>query len=477
MDRGNYRRGGGDSSRGGGGDSSRGGGGGGNRGRGRGRGGGQYEQEQGRGGGRGGSQIGGRRGGPSQMGSFNQQPIQPPQQWGNQPRASGPGQYQGRGAPYNQQGTGQHHTVGQNPGRGGTAWVSRGGSGTAWPRPPPQQQPQQHGSSGGGTAWARPPPQQRQQDVISGRAGSGTAWVRASPQQPQPQQRGGGSSSRNQLQRDVEPSRSGASNVRSRGAPSGSSPSQSSGPIHQMDRQPGKKMAVEVQNQDYSHFVSLPLAIYPELVNKLINFQNSVLGITEVSKSPTSESKASELLELGIEKSIFINPKTFHLTVLMLKLWNKDRFEAAAQVLRSVSPKVLDALESRPVSIRLKGLECMRGSPAKAYVVYAPVEVIGGEARLLRACQVIIDAFTEAGLVLEKDANRKLKLHATIMNVRHSRRSGYADPFDARAIFDQYGSEEWGECLLREAHLSQRFVYGDNGYYHCCESIPFPEGM
>nr|XP_016455150.1 PREDICTED: translation initiation factor IF-2-like isoform X3 [Nicotiana tabacum] len=458
MDRGNYRRGGGDSSRGGGGDSSRGGGGGGNRGRGRGRGGGQYEQEQGRGGGRGGSQIGGRRGGPSQMGSFNQQPIQPPQQWGNQPRASGPGQYQGRGAPYNQQGTGQHHTVGQNPGRGGTAWVSRGGSGTAWPRPPPQQQPQQHGSSGGGTAWARPPPQQRQQDVISGRAGSGTAWVRASPQQPQPQQRGGGSSSRNQLQRDVEPSRSGASNVRSRGAPSGSSPSQSSGPIHQMDRQPGKKMAVEVQNQDYSHFVSLPLAIYPELVNKLINFQNSVLGITEVSKSPTSESKASELLELGIEKSIFINPKTFHLTVLMLKLWNKDRFEAAAQVLR----------------------ECMRGSPAKAYVVYAPVEVIGGEARLLRACQVIIDAFTEAGLVLEKDANRKLKLHATIMNVRHSRsknRSGYADPFDARAIFDQYGSEEWGECLLREAHLSQRFVYGDNGYYHCCESIPFPEGM
>ncbi|XP_009609620.2 uncharacterized protein [Nicotiana tomentosiformis] len=449
MDRGNYRRGGGGGNRG--------------RGRGRGRGGGNSEQEQG---------CGGGRGGP-QMGSYNEQPpFQPPQQWGNQPRASGPGQYQGRGAPYNQQGTGQHHTAGQNPGRGGTAWVSRGGGGTAWPRPPPQQQPQQHGSSGGGTAWTRPPPKQRQQDVSSG---SGTAWIRAPPQQPQ--QHGGGGGCGNQLQRDVEPSRSGASNVRSRGAPSGSSPSQSSGPIHQMDRQPVKKMAVESQYPDYSHFVSLPLAIYPELVNKLINFQNSVLGITEVSKSPTSESKASELFELGIEKSIFINPETFHLTVLILKLWNKDRFEAAAQVLRSVSPKVLDALENRPVSIRLKGLECMRGSPAKAYVVYAPVEVIGGEARLLRACQVIIDAFTEAGLVLEKDANRKLKLHATIMNAGHRRRSGNADSFDARAIFGQYGSEEWGECLLREAHLSQMYVYGDDGYYHCCESIPFPEGM
>ncbi|XP_018630031.1 uncharacterized protein [Nicotiana tomentosiformis] len=296
--------------------------------------------------------------------------------------------------------------------------------------------------------------------------------------------------------------------------------------------------AVKSRNLDYSHFVSLPLAIHPELVKKLINFQNSILGITEVnqdenlecdssgntsdsegeeqdlskprvavevktedsndhvkvditnmplvsyspkvSKSSISESKASKLLGLEIEKSIFINPKTFHLTVLMLKLWNKDRIEAASEVLRTVSPKVIDALESQPVSIRLKGLESMRGSPAKARVVYAPVEVIGGEDRLLRACQVITNAFTEAGLVLEKDANQKLKLHATIMNARHRKsktRSRKADSFDARTIFGQYGSEEWGEYLIREAHLSQRFVFDDNGYYHCCASIPFPEEM
>ncbi|XP_059288312.1 protein argonaute 2 [Lycium ferocissimum] len=148
MERGNYRRGGG-----------------GNRGRGQGqgRGRGGYEQGQGRGGGgpyeqgrggggRGGSQIGGGRGG-SQMGSYNQQPFQPPQQWGNQPRASGPAQYQGRGDPQNQP-------------------VQRGG-GNAWARPPPQQQqqPQQQ-------AWVRPPPQQH----------GGSAWVRPSPQQQRQQQ-------------------------------------------------------------------------------------------------------------------------------------------------------------------------------------------------------------------------------------------------------------------------------------------------
>ncbi|XP_008228473.1 PREDICTED: uncharacterized protein LOC103327882 isoform X1 [Prunus mume] len=288
--------------------------------------------------------------------------------------------------------------------------------------------------------------------------------------------------------------------------------------------------AVKSQNLDYSHFISLPLAIHPELVDKLVNFQNSILGISDScvdeqmnsdSNEDTSEnegedqklekgtdvavelnvegdseqvkvnlthiplvsyapktSKASTLSDLGIEKSIFIKPKTFHLTVLMLKLWNKDRVHAAIEVLQSVSSKVIEALDNRPVSIRLQGLNSMRGSLAKAGVVYAPVEEIGSEGRLLRACQVITDAYTKAGLVLEKDANQKLKLHATVMNARHRKRKNRTrkvQSFDARGIFKQYGSEEWGEYLIREAHLSQRFVFDDNGYYHCCASIPFPE--
>ncbi|CAN4079399.1 unnamed protein product [Withania somnifera] len=175
---------------------------------------------------------------------------------------------------------------------------------------------------------------------------------------------------------------------------------------------------------------------------------------------------------------MFNKPRSFHLTVLMLKLSN-DQIGPAAEVLRRVSPEVIDALEKRPVSLRLKGLDCMRGSPEKAYVVYAPVEVIGGEARLLGACQVIINAFTEAGLVLEKDANQKLKLHATMMNAGFRKssknKSEKIEPFDARRIFEQYGSEDWGECHIREAHLSQRFAYDDNGYFHCCAKILLPE--
>lgn len=286
--------------------------------------------------------------------------------------------------------------------------------------------------------------------------------------------------------------------------------------------------AIKSPRLDYSHFVSFPLAIHPELVEKLTNFQNTILGSSEscsdeaedshtnedntdnevevqqtvkapdvavelkvddkreqievninipVVSYPPKTSRASTPSDLGIDKSIFIKPKTFHLTVLMLKLWNKERVDAASEVLRGISSKIMDALDNRPVLIRLNGLDCMKGSLAKARVLYAPVEEIGDEGRLLRACQVIIDAFTEAGLVLEKDAKQKLKLHATVMNARHrkSKKKKKFDSFDAREIFKQYGSEEWGEYHIREAHLSQRFSFDENGYYHCCASIAFPD--
>ncbi|KAF8100268.1 hypothetical protein N665_0227s0003 [Sinapis alba] len=267
---------------------------------------------------------------------------------------------------------------------------------------------------------------------------------------------------------------------------------------------------VKSPSLDYSHFVSLPLAIHPELVEKLVNFQNSILGNQSIAVDETTsvavdlnansetnqvsvdirsipivsyppkakETKSSTLLDLGIEKSIFIKPSTFHLTVLMLKLWNKDRLNTARDILKSISPSVMDALDNRPLFIRLKGLDCMRGSLAKARVLYIPVEEIGDEGRLLRACKVITDAFVKAGLVLEKDANQSLKLHATVMNARHRKRKDkrkkMVDTFDAREIHKQFGNEDWGEYLIQEAHLSQRFVFDQSGYYRCCASIPFP---
>ncbi|KAL8465939.1 hypothetical protein ACS0TY_035154 [Phlomoides rotata] len=45
---------------------------------------------------------------------------------------------------------------------------------------------------------------------------------------------------------------------------------------------------VNSRDFDYSHFVSLPLAIHPELVKKLLNFQNTVLGIAASDQHSTA---------------------------------------------------------------------------------------------------------------------------------------------------------------------------------------------
>ncbi|XP_057527923.1 uncharacterized protein LOC130806743 isoform X2 [Amaranthus tricolor] len=234
--------------------------------------------------------------------------------------------------------------------------------------------------------------------------------------------------------------------------------------------------AVKSPTLNYSHFISLPLATHTELVEKLTRFQSTILGDSdskgadqtmdvdlteENSKDEEMNDKAkkapeeaiklkvadssnikvdmtdvplvsyapkiSKSSDLGIDRSIFNKVKTFHLTVLMLKLWNKERIHAAMQVLQNVSSELAEVLGNRPLFVRLKGLNCMKGSPAKAQVLYIPVEEIGDEGRLLRACQIIIDAYVKAGLVLEKDKQQKLKLHATVMNTisrKGGKRSG-----------------------------------------------------
>jgi len=61
-----------------------------------------------------------------------------------------------------------------------------------------------------------------------------------------------------------------------------------------------------------------------------------------------------------------------------------------------------------------------------------------------------------------------------VLLVFRNKRKRKVDSFDARGILEQYGSEDWGQYLIHEAHLSQRFSFDENGYYHCCASIPFP---
>ncbi|ESQ48313.1 hypothetical protein EUTSA_v10021339mg [Eutrema salsugineum] len=228
------------------------------------------------------------------------------------------------------------------------------------------------------------------------------------------------------------------------------------------------KQIVQGRGEVFTHFISFPLAIYPELKKKVDAFRNSILGNNNDNKQRT-------LAEKGIEESMFVSPNTFHLTVVMLKLENEKDVDAALAILKdkSFSASVMHALDNRPVFVRLKGLESMNGSLDKTRVLYAPVEEVGDEGRLLRACHVIIDAFVNAKFAAE-NAKSRLKLHATMMNASYRRDKSKGMTFDAREIHKEFGEINWGEYLIREAQLSKRSWYDSSGYYHCCGSLPFP---
>ncbi|KFK38975.1 hypothetical protein AALP_AA3G183900 [Arabis alpina] len=223
------------------------------------------------------------------------------------------------------------------------------------------------------------------------------------------------------------------------------------------------KQIVQGHGEVFTHFVSFPLAIYPELKKNLEAFRNSILG--------DNDKNALMFKEVGIDKSIFVSPNTLHLTVVMLKLENKESVDAALNILKSIASNVKHALDNRPVFIRLKGLKSMNDSLDKTRVLYAPVEEVGNEGRLLSACHVIIDAFANAGFA-GKDAKSRLKLHATVMNASY--RKGGKNTFDAREIHKEFGNKDWGNYLIKEAHISKRSWYDSDGYFHCCGTLPFP---
>ncbi|KAJ4886621.1 putative eukaryotic LigT [Raphanus sativus] len=230
------------------------------------------------------------------------------------------------------------------------------------------------------------------------------------------------------------------------------------------------KQIVQGYRELFTHFISFPLAIYPDLREKVEAFRNSILGDNKDKKPLKFQ---STLDEMGIEKRMFISPNSLHLTVVMLRLVNKEAVDAAQDILKSISESVMHALDNRPVFIRLKGLNCMSGSLDNTRVLYAPVEEVGNEGRLLRVCHIIIDAFANAGFA-GRDAKLYLKLHVTLMNTTYRWDERKSNTFDAREIHKECGEKDWGEYLIREAQISKRFWYDAGGYFHCCGSLPFP---
>ncbi|EDV29263.1 uncharacterized protein TRIADDRAFT_19563, partial [Trichoplax adhaerens] len=154
-----------------------------------------------------------------------------------------------------------------------------------------------------------------------------------------------------------------------------------------------------------THFVMVPL-LSKQVISSYIQFKDMVLQDFSQCK--------------GIEESIMQEPQRLHITIVVLRLFDKiEEVNCFVKRLKSIKQAKVD----------IKGLEIMGDDPSAAKVLYAEIH----DTILQELGEDIVDRFVASGLTGKEGP--RLKLHATLMNSRYRTSTpGGTEPFDARNI-------------------------------------------
>jgi activating signal cointegrator complex subunit 1 len=114
----------------------------------------------------------------------------------------------------------------------------------------------------------------------------------------------------------------------------------------------------------FTHILTLPL-IADEMKLKFTDFKNKVLD--KFSK------------DRGVDESIFLNVDRLHITICIAILNDKSEIEEAITLLdHCYKTFIKDTLDSKPLSLSVKGIEYMNDDPSNVDVLYAKISEMGG---------------------------------------------------------------------------------------------------
>ena len=221
----------------------------------------------------------------------------------------------------------------------------------------------------------------------------------------------------------------------------------------------------------YTHFVCVPLCLGDDgdrLVATVRAFHRDVLS-------------SAYAADCDIEPSIAHEPGHAHLTLCMLKLYSDEARARAIGAMDAMGVALKDAGVvggGEPIELEVKGLDAMNSDFSAVDVLFLKVREVGpGRERgaMSAVCDAAVAAFTDAGLLSRMDANKPVKLHATVMNTRlrnRGGRNGGGDnsrrrTFDARRVMASHGDLDCGSVVVKTVHLSKRGEYDvDSGGFY-----------
>ncbi|KAG8435143.1 hypothetical protein GDO86_013191 [Hymenochirus boettgeri] len=118
------------------------------------------------------------------------------------------------------------------------------------------------------------------------------------------------------------------------------------------------------RKQQFTHFLSFALN-QPQIQKNFLLFKDEVL--------------AKCFKDRGVEGTIFQNPAKLHLTIGTLVLLNEKEVTQANELLKCCKEEFLDKITgSKPLQVKVAGIEYMNDDPAMVDVLYAKVEMKDG---------------------------------------------------------------------------------------------------
>uniref|UniRef100_A0A5S6QPU5 KH domain-containing protein n=1 Tax=Trichuris muris TaxID=70415 RepID=A0A5S6QPU5_TRIMR len=229
--------------------------------------------------------------------------------------------------------------------------------------------------------------------------------------------------------------------------------------------------------QPFTHFLSIPFNS-DEIKAGFGDFQKRVLL--------SSDSRG------GITDDLFQRADRLHMTIGTLVLMSETERQTAKELLIRCNEEVIRPLLGRSLDetlCSLEGIEYMNDDPGQVDVLYAKV-VMPSEDEQERL-QTMVDqvcAFFQPCGLMKKELER-VKMHVTIMNDLFRERNDQSTmpqtadgesaelgrrvrcPFDARRILKEFGNFRFGVQPSLSLHLSQRYSYGQDGYYLCTSKV------
>eukprot|EP01129_Flabellula_baltica_P002388 TRINITY_DN12200_c0_g1_i1.p1 TRINITY_DN12200_c0_g1~~TRINITY_DN12200_c0_g1_i1.p1 ORF type:complete len:355 (-),score=88.12 TRINITY_DN12200_c0_g1_i1:160-1182(-) len=161
----------------------------------------------------------------------------------------------------------------------------------------------------------------------------------------------------------------------------------------------------------------------------------------------------------GWDSKIVVPSDKLYLKIADMKLFSESDIQKACDIINAASSDMISLLESKPLSLKLEGLEPSSIDHSSVHQLSINIREIGGS-RLRKLCDFLLNLLSDNDLITLDQKRKGVPLQITILDTertltKKTNIKAQAMPFDARRIMDQHESTSFGETTIPSIILAK----------------------